>query len=197
MYDYGNMSDQEQREVVSRRYLLGFPLHEPPHYPDGLQLYLITGACFRHQPIMNSEERRGYFQDQLLNTLSPIPDVDIRAWVVLPNHYHVLTAVDLARIKAALARLHNGTATRWNREDAVPGRRVWFRFSDRRIRSERHYYASLNYVHGNPVKHGHVAKATEWPCCSVHEWTEKYGRDWMLELWRDYPVKHFGKGWDD
>ena len=74
---------------------------------------------------------------------------------------------------------------------------MWYRFQDRQIRGERHYFASLNYIHANPVKHGCVAKATEWPHSSFHEYLAKYGREVLADLWREYPVDEYGKTWDD
>ena len=61
-----------------------------------------------------------------------------------------------------------GGPLNWNREDGIPNRKVWYRFSDRGMRSEGHFFASINYIHANPVKHGYVEKATEWPWSSLH-----------------------------
>ena len=77
------------------------------------------------------------------------------------------------------------------------GRKVWYRYSDRLIRSERHHWASVNYIHYNPVKHGYVKKATDWPWVSAHEYLEAHGREWLAQTWTAYPVKDYGKGWDD
>ena len=120
----------------------------------------------------------------------------VHAWVVLPNHYHVLGEVDLTAFSKWIARLHNGKATQWNREDATLGRRVWYRFSDRRIRNERHYRASMNYIHGNPVKHRYVEDARAWPWCSLHEYLKTFGRAQLVEWWLAYPVREYGRGWD-
>lgn len=97
----------------------------------------------------------------------------MRSWVILPNHYHLLLSTDLEQFRARIGRLHNGKSTQWNREDGSPGRRVWFRFSDRHIRSEGDYYASLNYIYANPVKHGYAEEAALWPWSSVHKYLEQ------------------------
>jgi len=124
-------------------------------------------------------------------------DIDILAWVVLPNHYHLLIEGDLRLFARRIARLHNGTATQWNREDGTPGRKVWHQFSDRVIRSERHYYASLNYIHANPVKHGYAPLAQDWPWSSFGFYLDMIGRERLAEWWREYPVDDYGKGWDE
>lgn len=103
--------------------------------------------------------------------------IPARAWTVLPNHYHLVAVVDLAALSKAIARLHNGTATQWNREDHCQGRSVWYRFTDRAIRSKRHYFAALNYVHTNAVKHGWAVRAEDWPWTSLHDYLRDVGRE--------------------
>ncbi len=119
------------------------------------------------------------------------------AWVVQPNHYHILVQTDLDMPGPWLGRLHNGKSTQWNHEDGTPKRKVWRRFSDRQIRSERHFYASLNYIHANPVKHELVRSAVDWPWSSLHKYIETCGRDTLVRWWRQYPIMDYGKGWDD
>jgi len=118
-------------------------------------------------------------------------------WVILPNHYHLLIETDLRAFRTWVGHLHNGKSTQWNREDATPGRKVWHRFMDRAIRNERHFHASLNYVHANPVKHGYADDASQWPWSSLHEYLDNVGRDVLVDWWRRYPVRDYGKGWDD
>ena len=73
---------------------------------------------------------------------------------------------------------------------------MWYRFSDRFIRSARHHWATVNYIHHNPVKHGYVDRMTEWPWSSIHEYVEEHGKQHMLRMWRQYPIGDYGKGWD-
>ncbi len=123
---------------------------------------------------------------------------EISGWAILPNHYHLLIRVPLLKTFGIMVRkLHSGVATQWNREDGTPGRQVWYRYRDRRIRGERHYYASLNYINANPVKHGYVQLADEWTCSSIHGYLESFGREYLRELWLEYPPRNMGKGWDD
>lgn len=50
------------------------------------------------------------------------------------------------------------------REVGVWQRRFW----EHMIRDEADYAAHVNYCHFNPVKHGFVERAEEWPYSSVH-----------------------------
>jgi putative transposase len=196
MYQYRHLSDAQKAEVRHQRILRGTPLHAPPHYPDGKKNYILTAACYEHQPILQRENRRREFQARLVDGLSRESWAIIHAWVILPNHYHLLASVDLETFREWIRILHSKVATEWNREDKTSGRKVWYRFQDRSIRNEHHYFASLNYIHANPVKHGYAAKADEWKSSSIHSYLDQFGRETLVQLWKNYPVDDYGKGWD-
>jgi putative transposase len=198
MYDYRKMTKQERVRVLARRKWLQQPWHAPPHFEQSHGVYLISAACYEHHPIMATDARRDAWEETLLVRLASEPDdMEIHAWVVLPNHYHLLIDGDLRLFARNIARLHNGTATQWNREDNAPARKVWHRFSDRLIRTERHYYASLNYIHANPVKHGHAPCPDAWPHSSFALYLDTVGRERLAQWWTEYPVGQYGQGWDD
>ena len=54
----------------------------------------------------------------------------------------------------------------------------------------------MNYIHYDPVKHGCVKEATDWPWVSAHEYLEEHGREWLAQTWTGAP-KNYGQGWDD
>ena len=120
------------------------------------------------------------------------------AWCVLPNHYHVLLeALDIKLLLHGLGVLHGRTSHAWNGEEKMRGRKVFFRAVERAMRSERHYWATLNYIHHNPVRHGYVERWTDWPWSSATEYLAQIGMDQAKRIWRDYPVGDYGKDWDE
>ena len=123
--------------------------------------------------------------------------VPCAAWVVLPTHYGVLVRIgEMKQFARAQGQLHGKTSFEMNREDGEVGRTVWYRCQDRCMRSEAHYFTTLNYIHNNPVKHGYVTKWGDWPYSSFHWYLEHKGREWLTELWREYPVLNYGDTWD-
>jgi len=123
---------------------------------------------------------------------------EIVAWVVLPNHYHLLARVtDVPALSRIFRAVHGRLSRQWNLEDHAVGRKVWYCYSDRAIRSEGHYYTTLNYIHYNPVKHGWSLSPYDWPHSSVSWYLEHEGREWLQDLWTAYPVREYGRGWDD
>ena len=197
MYDYRKMTPEQKAAVLAERRARGFPLHAPPHFEEGVNTYLLTATCYEHKSILNTPNRLEEFSSALLDGVQKDASATLHAWVVLPNHYHLLADVDLAIFRKWIGRLHNGKSTQWNREDNTLGRKVWYHFVDRKIRNDRHFHASINYVHNNPVKHGYVAKLSEWVWSSLLAYLENFGPEMLSDWWDEYPVKDFGKGWDD
>ena len=196
MYDYRKMTSEERQQMLEERRARGFPLHAPPHFSGVSGEYLITAACYEHRPIFQDPGDLSWLVGEILSALTEA-ELPHRAWVFLPNHYHVLLETkDLSIVSEVLRLLHSRVATKINGRHRQRGRKVWYRFSDRFIRSERHHWASVNYLHYNPVKHGYVDRMTVWPWSSVHEYVEEHGKERILQTWKAYPIGDYGKGWD-
>ena len=168
----------------------------PPHCSEGMHTYLLSAACYEHRELLARPDRMSEFAQALLGVEDDLGST-VHAWVILPNHYHIVAETDLHVYRRWVGRLHNGKSTQWNREDGTAGRRVWFRFTDRWIRGAGHYYATINYVHANAVKHGYAMQADEWPWSSVHEYIHQVGLEALEEWSRKYPSLDYGRGWDD
>ncbi len=81
------------------------------------------------------------------------------AWVVLPNHYHFLAQVnELKPLFLELGKLHGLKSFEWNSEESKRGRQVWCKAAETAMKSEGHFFASLNCVLNNPVHHGYCKK---------------------------------------
>jgi Transposase and inactivated derivatives len=170
----------------------------PPHFEyEGDCRFLITAACFEHTHIIGkSANRTAECESELLNICDK--SEELYAWCVLPNHYHLLLrTANINEILKQLGKFHGASSYRWNGDDNFRGRKVWFRAIERSMRSERHFYASLNYVHHNPVKHGYAKNWREWPYSSAAEYLDNIGRTRAAEVWQKYPVLDYGKDWDD
>jgi putative transposase len=119
------------------------------------------------------------------------------AWCVLPNHYHLLVeTMNLRETTRLIGQFHGRTSFAWNNEDIARGRICFHGISDRRMRSDRHFWPTMNYIHNNPVHHGLVVTWTDWPWSSAHEFLAKVGREEAVRIWRDYPVLDYGTKWD-
>jgi putative transposase len=197
MYNWRNMTETQRIEVLQLRQRLGQPWHGPPH---GLEKHWhhISATCYEHRPILGSApERMAAFESDLLTQLAPVSE-GVSAWCVLPNHYHVLLqAISLPAVRKAVGRLHGRTSHDWNAEDGQQGRTCWHRCLPKAVKSESHRWATLNYIHHNPVHHGYAAHWQDWPFPSAGRYLESVGREFAERMWRAHPLYDFGKGWDE
>jgi putative transposase len=198
MYDWHKYTAQEQQEILNERKRKHYPWHSPPHFNSRLELYHLIASCYYHQPIIGfSAKRMTAFSSSLLDFLET-QQVKVHAWCVLPNHYHALIRCkNFKYLSKELGELHGRTAYLWNGEENQRGRKVFNHCSDRAIRSERHFWVTINYIHHNPVHHEKTKKWQEWPFSSVHEFIAKLGYEKVKQIWRDYPLLDYGKGWDE
>jgi putative transposase len=112
------------------------------------------------------------------------------AFVILPDHLHCIwrlpegdadNANRWAQIKAGFSRRlpveERRSAYRASRrERGIWQRRYW----EHLIRDPHDLRTHVDYVHFNPVKHGHAEMAAAWPHSSFRRWVERgvYPLDW-------------------
>jgi putative transposase len=109
---------------------------------------------------------------------------------VLPDHLHALWQLppgdaDFSRrwalIKAGFSRQLAAHPARTeskirHREKGLWQRRFW----EHHIRDDADLQRHADYIHLNPLKHGHVAAVKDWPHSSFHQWVK---RGWLTEDW--------------
>jgi putative transposase len=120
---------------------------------------------------------------------------EIDAMVVLPEHVHALWTLPADDADFSLRwRLIKGRFTQQLLEAGVldagarrgrrPGERsVWQRrFWEHQIRDDLDYERHVDYIHFNPVKHGWVMRARDWPYSSLHRYVRQgvLPADWGL-----------------
>ncbi len=199
-YLWRRLSKEQRETILSQRQIQKRPWRRPPHFDQGNTHYHLTGACYEHQDLIGRDpDRMAEFSDALLEAFEAHPAGESPAsWCVLPNHYHVLVRTsDLKKLVSELAKLHGKTSFEWNKEENTRGRKVWHGVSDRAMRSEAHFWATMNYIHHNPVKHGYVTRWQEWPYSSAHDFLREVGSEEATTIWKRYPILDYGKGWDD
>jgi putative transposase len=197
MYRWRGLSEKQRQELLEfRRHQLR-PWHSPPHFVGSGSRYLLSAACYEHHAhIAQSTERMASFSDQLVAMLESFCE-RVAAWCVLPNHYHALVHTHrLVELLTAVGRLHGRTSRAWNLEENRQGRKVWFNCAETAMKSDRHYWATLNYVHHNPVHHRYVEHWQDWPFSSAAAYLETVGTEAARRTWKTYPVLDYGKEWD-
>ena len=192
MYRSRRQTKIERERARISRLERGYPDHQPPHPIQNNTRYLITAACFEHQHYLRNPSRRERLRSELVQECSNC-EISLLAWCVLTNHYHLLVSThELKHVGQALGKAHGRTAHAWNTEDSSQGRKIWYRYADRAIRSDRHFWTCVNYVHFNPVKHGYVKRALDWPHSSIHRYIKAglVDQDWDMREGVDATIEY-------
>jgi len=109
---------------------------------------------------------------------------------VLPEHLHAIWTLpahnaDYSRrwsfIKAGFSHGVRATTTRTASQAAKRDKGVWQRrFWEHQVRGEDDLQRHVDYIHFNPVKHGLVARAADWPHSSFHRYVKQ---GWLPADW--------------
>jgi len=114
----------------------------------------------------------------------------VDAIVVLPDHLHCIWTLPpedadfSSRWRLIKTRFVAGipAGERLSARRQVKGERgIWQRrFWEHTIRDEADYAAHIDYIHYNPVKHGHAKRPVDWAHSSIHRFIadDRLADDW-------------------
>jgi putative transposase len=150
--------------------------HTPAHLFRANTFYMITGATYKKEHLIHSDARKVEWRDAFLKA-SGMYGWDVIAWVVLDNHYHVIskspkTSAD--NLSKFVGSYHKFTSRLWNTSDKTPGRKVWWNYWDTCVRNEKDFLARLKYIFLNPVKHGLVSKPEQYKHGNYNDFIDAY-----------------------
>jgi putative DNA methylase len=119
------------------------------------------GACWLRDPrVAKSVQESFLFFDRVRNRLT--------AWVVMPNHAHLLlTPGAEQRLSAILQSLKSYTANEANKILRRKGQFWQPESFDRRIRDANHFAKTIAYIENNPVKARLCKRPEDWPFSSA------------------------------
>jgi putative transposase len=111
------------------------------------------------------------------------------AMVVLPDHLHSIWTLpegdhDFSRrwrlIKAGFTKVARDIP---GLPIGVNGSLWQKRFWEHTIRDGQDFERHVDYIHFNPVKHGYVARASDWPYSSFHRYVREgvLPKDWAVD----------------
>ncbi len=113
---------------------------------------------------------------------------------VLPDHLHAVWALPIgdtnfparwSLIKSGFSRGLGPSPSRSTSKVAKREKGIWQRrYWEHAIRDEADLERHVDYIHYNPVKHGHVAQVSDWPHSSFHRYVAQglLTPDWGGEM---------------
>jgi putative transposase len=155
--------------------------------------YFFTLVTYQRCPLLVDEYARSCLRTAIYEVRAKHP-FRINGFCLLPDHLHTIWTLpegdndyphrwraikghfsrndrrsNGSGAKPAGSRKKRGEATIWQR-----------RFWEHLIRNEDDLQRHLDYLHFNPIKHGHVDLVLEWPWSSFHRLVREgiYSKDW-------------------
>jgi putative transposase len=161
------------------------------HVPGGTFFFTLVSAD--RAPILTTPLGRSLLREVTIECRRQWP-FDIVAVALMPDHLHTIWRLPEGDTEYARrwGWLKKEFAKRWlaaggserpvspsrqlNRRRGVLQRRFW----EHVIRDELDLERLLDYIHYNPVKHGLVGRAIDWPWSSFHRFVRegRYPSDW-------------------
>ena len=126
--------------------------------PDAPTIVFLTVCTKDRKPWLNYDEIHEAIRDAWITSDAWL----VGRYVIMPDHIHLFaspdrdTDIDLERWtrlwKTKVSRVLRDPSRRWQKSH-------W----DRRLRSNESYAQKWDYVVNNPVRHGLVERAVDWP----------------------------------
>jgi putative transposase len=150
------------------------------HFEPG-QICFLTHVTFNREPLLITHFDLLW---QAIETYRLDCGFDLVAWVVLPNHMHLLIAPNDNDVSLLMSRIKLSFSAQVRRKLGLPDGRVWqYRFWDRIMRDQNDTNTHIDYIHYNPVKHECVTDPFAWTYSSLAEYHARglYARDWGVK----------------
>ena len=173
------------------------PRKKVKHYDNG-EPHFLTFSCYRRMQLLSKDRTRQWFVDALSEARN-LHGFQLWAWVIMPEHVHVLLWPPFAsisidpqstrgRIRGSLSSIKKPVAERaieYLRKSAPSflrlikvcnANRTYHRFwqsgsgFDENVSDPQGLHALVDYIHLNPVRRGLVKRPEDWHWSSARDW---------------------------
>lgn len=145
------------------------------HRNFGPGIYFVTKCLHPRIPVLRAPAFRLIVAS--LQFCVERGDVWVSSFVILPEHLHLLCSPRDRSLSAWMHDWMSFVAAKTASALRPRGVRWQDGFYDTEIRTGRQYAKVIDYIHGNPVRKGLVARPDQWEFSSIH------GQPWLKCLW--------------
>lgn len=145
--------------------------------------YHVMNRGRRSEAIFSDKEDYSGFLDLLIE-ISEIWNVNIAAYCLMSNHYHVLLQTPDGNISRSMRHLNGLYTQRFNRRHGFDGQLFRGRYKSIIVCNDSHLLQLVRYIHKNPVKAGMVKEMKDYEWSSYKGYLS-YSKKWKW-LHKDY-----------
>ena len=132
--------------------------------------YHLYNRGVNQQPIFLQHRNWGFFIERLRHYFQP-ELIDIIAYCLMPNHYHLLVYLRIDELSEKVMQPFGVSYTKAiNRQEKRVGPLFQGPFKARHVDREAYLLHLSRYIHLNPVAAGLVESPAEWPYSSYRDY---------------------------
>jgi REP element-mobilizing transposase RayT len=139
----------------------------------GGAFYHVMSRGNERRPIFFDEEDRSSFLE-ILGEMAKRFEVEIFAYVLMDNHYHLLLKTRRPNLSRSMQWLGTTYTRRYNVKHHRCGHLFQGRFKNMLVQDENYIFQLSCYIHRNPLRAGIVKRLADYP-------------------WSSYPIYAYGK----
>ena len=158
-------------------------------YPGAWYHVMNRGA--QRRAIVEDDADRACFEE-VLGTTSERFQVEVHAWCLMDNHYHLMVRTPEGNLGRAMRHLNGVYTQHFNRRHGRDGALFRGRYKAVLVEAEVYWTHLSRYVHRNPLEAGALADLSAYPWSSYPAYVGKAARPkWLVT---DAVLERFGNG---
>jgi len=155
---------------------------------EGALYHLLSRGNQGSDIFINDKDRAGFID--AVGEMSERFDIDIFAYVLMDNHYHLLARTRQANLKQAMQWFGTTYTMRFNRRHSRNGHLFQGRYKSILIQNDAYLLQLSYYIHRNPLRAGIVSRLAGYRWSSYNAYA--YGRKAPRWLSTDMILDQFG-----
>jgi putative transposase len=159
---------------------------------EGALYHLLSRGNERSDIFMSDKDRTSFLDT--VGEMSERFDMDVFAYVLMGNHYHLLVRTRQANLKRAMQWFGTTYTQRFNRRNFRSGHLFQGRYKSILIQNDAYLLQLSYYIHRNPLRAGIISRLADYRWSSYHAYA--YGRKTPQWLSTDLILDQFTGGQD-
>lgn len=143
------------------------------------QIYHIFNRGIDQRPIFEDPQSKYFFLKCIRKSLS-IYTVDIYAYCLMDNHFHLLIHGELSEIAKFMRDIQGRFGIVYNSHHNRLGRVFQNVYKSRAVNNKRYLLGVLRYIHKNPENAGMNVSIYSYPFASLHEYMNPQSKNLIL-----------------
>ncbi len=152
-------------------------------------IYHLYNRANGSENLFREEKNYSFFLERYFRYIDPIAETF--AYCLMPNHFHVMVRIrkseeiiiNLSRLPSSnenlaglvskqFGNLFNSYAKAYNKMYKRNGSLFQRPFKCKKVEHSSYFTQLILYIHNNPIKHGFVKTAMDWPHSSIHQFLQ-------------------------